>query len=203
MPKSPFGPARDESLHRAAQRILRILEREEMAKQRRSMHGRTASLRSPHQATLNYQNNPSEQSPESLLFAVGSPVEVDDADFAEPEIQRADTVPMPGPMPIPLPLPPIVIPGSRENEEWAKWVRKLLRRMGRAAPGGGSDCDREWKDARAMCRDELAKPNPSDLITGGYGDIEGCARGLVSERCGGNRINRAMRNAVRRRRFKF
>ena len=52
------------------------------------------------------------------------------------------------------------------------------------------DCDKEWADARDMCRDELSKPNPNQGMTGGYRDIENCARGLVSERCGGNPVAR-------------
>jgi RHS repeat-associated protein len=62
-----------------------------------------------------------------------------------------------------------------------------------ARGGGGNnkdDCDKEWADARDMCRDELSKPNPNRGITGGYTDIENCARGLVSERCGGNPVAR-------------
>ena len=50
------------------------------------------------------------------------------------------------------------------------------------------DCAEEWREARDMCRRELAKPHPDRGITGGYKDIENCARGLVSERCGGNRV---------------
>jgi hypothetical protein len=53
-----------------------------------------------------------------------------------------------------------------------------------------------------MCREGLAKPNPSRSITGGYDNLEDCARGLVSERCGGNRIERALRNTMGRH-FKF
>jgi hypothetical protein len=51
------------------------------------------------------------------------------------------------------------------------------------------DCETEWREARDLCREELQKPNPSRGITGGYSDIESCARGHVSERCGGNRIS--------------
>ena len=51
------------------------------------------------------------------------------------------------------------------------------------------DCDQEWADARRMCAEELAKPHPSRPLTGGYKDIENCARGLVSEACGGNPVS--------------
>jgi hypothetical protein len=50
-------------------------------------------------------------------------------------------------------------------------------------------CEKEWADARDTCARELAKPSPSRGITGGYKDIENCARGLVSEGCGGNPID--------------
>jgi hypothetical protein len=49
------------------------------------------------------------------------------------------------------------------------------------------DCDQEWKEAYEMCRDFLSRPNPPRGITGGYTNLADCARGLVSERCGGNR----------------
>lgn len=52
------------------------------------------------------------------------------------------------------------------------------------------DCDKEWEDALKMCKD-LNKKNPWEHrpITGGYSDYA-CARGLVSERCGGNRVSK-------------
>jgi RHS repeat-associated protein len=63
--------------------------------------------------------------------------------------------------------------------EAAKKLRDLCRRTRR-------DCDKEWDDARRRCAEELAKPNPSRPFTGGYDNIEDCAKGLVSEECGGN-----------------
>jgi len=50
-------------------------------------------------------------------------------------------------------------------------------------------CDREWDDAFKMCKEELSKPNPSRGITGGYNNVMDCARGLVSEECGGNPVD--------------
>jgi RHS repeat-associated protein len=50
------------------------------------------------------------------------------------------------------------------------------------------DCEEEWADAYAICKAELAKPYPNRRMTGGYKDVHNCARGLVSQRCGGNRI---------------
>ncbi|HEY6250541.1 MAG TPA: hypothetical protein VI685_11325 [Candidatus Angelobacter sp.] len=60
-----------------------------------------------------------------------------------------------------------------------------------AMPTGRSDdgCAEEWEAARELCSKELAKPNPNRGITGGHANIEDCARGHVSERCGGNPID--------------
>ena len=49
-------------------------------------------------------------------------------------------------------------------------------------------CDEEWKAARKICLDLLSSPNPPRGLTGGYRDIEGCAKGFVSMRCGGNPV---------------
>jgi hypothetical protein len=48
------------------------------------------------------------------------------------------------------------------------------------------DCDKEWADAYADCQKLLALPHPPRSMTGGYTDLHDCARGLVSEACGGN-----------------
>jgi hypothetical protein len=63
-----------------------------------------------------------------------------------------------------------------------------------------SDCDREWREARQTCRaliyEQLQqqagrrKKRSVTGVTGGYTDVEECARGLVSERCGGNLLVR-------------
>jgi hypothetical protein len=53
-----------------------------------------------------------------------------------------------------------------------------------------ADCEEEWKEAREMCREMLSRPHPPRGMTGGYKDIENCARGLVSEACGGNPVDR-------------
>jgi hypothetical protein len=50
----------------------------------------------------------------------------------------------------------------------------------------GEGCKEEWDAARRECARELAKPNPSRSATGGRTTVEGCARGKVSEVCGGN-----------------
>jgi hypothetical protein len=51
-------------------------------------------------------------------------------------------------------------------------------------------CDKEWEAAYEICAELLSGPNPPRGITGGYNNIYDCARGLVSEACGGNPISR-------------
>ncbi|MEQ1890562.1 MAG: RHS repeat-associated core domain-containing protein, partial [Alphaproteobacteria bacterium] len=50
------------------------------------------------------------------------------------------------------------------------------------------DCEQERQEAENMCRKELAKPNPNRGITGGHKNVADCARGLISEKCGGNPV---------------
>jgi RHS repeat-associated protein len=50
------------------------------------------------------------------------------------------------------------------------------------------DCRDEWVHAEIICLDELTKPFPSRSITGGHKTLQGCMKGFVSERCGGNPI---------------
>ena len=62
------------------------------------------------------------------------------------------------------------------------------------------DCAQEWEDAYERCRQELYGPNRG--ITGNYTNMQDCARGLVSERCGGNKVDygkQKSRNANRSR----
>jgi hypothetical protein len=61
-------------------------------------------------------------------------------------------------------------------------------------PSGGNrngpGCKEEWEAAREQCAEWLSSPNPPRRLTGGYSNVEDCARGHVSERCGGNPIDR-------------
>lgn len=50
-----------------------------------------------------------------------------------------------------------------------------------------AQCDKEWKDAERICK-ELIKQGDSNGVTGGYTDPFECSRGLVSQQCGGNKI---------------
>lgn len=60
------------------------------------------------------------------------------------------------------------------------------------------ECDKEWREARRICRELIyeqleqragrRKKRSVTGVTGGFTDVEQCARGLVSERCGGNKV---------------
>ncbi len=52
-----------------------------------------------------------------------------------------------------------------------------------------SDCDKEWEDAFRQCKKWISQQDPRRGVTGGYGNLFDCARGLVSERCGGNPLD--------------
>lgn len=52
------------------------------------------------------------------------------------------------------------------------------------------DCEQEWSLARKRCKGllELHEFHPDRSLLGGHTTIEGCAKGFVSERCGGNPV---------------
>jgi RHS repeat-associated protein len=107
--------------------------------------------------------------------------------------QGSVVIPRPGP---PIPIPPDAWDRWRQQaEEGISGLIKFCRRTLSSFGGGNTDpeCKKEWEEARQLCRQELAQPNPSRGITGGYRDVENCARGLVSERCGGNPVDRSTR----------
>lgn len=51
------------------------------------------------------------------------------------------------------------------------------------------ECVKEWKSAKDKCADLLEENDPPQGVTGGFVDTKQCARGLVSQRCGGNRVD--------------
>jgi RHS repeat-associated protein len=63
-------------------------------------------------------------------------------------------------------------------------------------------CDQEWDQAFKTCREELSKPNPNRALTGGHNNIMDCARGLVTEECGGNPKDHGKKKKRRTIRFK-
>lgn len=52
-----------------------------------------------------------------------------------------------------------------------------------------ADCQKEWDEATEECQRQSDSNNPDYGVTGGYIDIKKCARGLVAQRCGGNRYD--------------
>jgi hypothetical protein len=85
-------------------------------------------------------------------------------------------------------------PWRKQTTDGLRGLYEYLKSLRSAGPGtaeeSAPDCQQEWSDARDRCVEEFAKPNPSRGITGGYRNIEDCARGLVSEACRGNPYSR-------------
>jgi RHS repeat-associated protein len=79
-------------------------------------------------------------------------------------------------------------------------ARPLSRAIDYCMNSEPRDCSKEWREARATCVELIEeqyaqdagrrKKRPIKGVTGGYTDLEQCARGLVSEACGGNRVER-------------
>jgi len=84
------------------------------------------------------------------------------------------------------PNQPRVAGGNREGGEWTSDGAGTPS-AGRSALGGDG-CAEEWNWAMKYCIDLLRSPNPSRNLTGGYKTPEGCAKGFVSQRCGGNKV---------------
>lgn len=103
--------------------------------------------------------------------------------------------------PLPHPAQPGLAPGGGQLPEipvpaWWKFVGPMLQvlpRIGNGPGVGGGreeiDCDKEWREARASCVEELAKPFPNKTMTGGYTNVEDCARGIVAQACLGNPVD--------------
>jgi len=51
------------------------------------------------------------------------------------------------------------------------------------------ECEEEWRQAEKRCRALLKGRNPPRGVTGGYLNVEDCAKGLVSWDCGGNPLD--------------
>jgi len=107
-----------------------------------------------------------------LLLIIGNPVVADpiiDPIIRPISIPFRFPAPRPAPAPKPSPpLPPVLPPPCPSNDSHDE------------------DCKKQWADARQKCAEELAKPNPSRDFTGGHNTIDGCAKGHVTEDCGGN-----------------
>jgi hypothetical protein len=121
-----------------------------------------------------------------------------EAAYREPTFSVAQNSLDPTALPRPgfTPLPPGIFDEWRRHAE--RGLTGLLdtyfRDTTNSGAGGGDPdgpgCYEEWKDARQLCSDELVKRKPNKRITGGHKSIDDCARGWVSERCGGNPYSR-------------
>jgi hypothetical protein len=96
----------------------------------------------------------------------------------------------------PVGYPPLA-PGD-VFEPWRDQNRKglegLFQYFRREGTFGGGDpnapgCKEEWEAARRDCAELVTKQSVKGPA-GGYRTIEDCARGLVSEECGGNEYKR-------------
>jgi RHS repeat-associated protein len=83
--------------------------------------------------------------------------------------------------------------GSDVYSAHGVWIGDQIDKVCRVAEKS-RECDKEWEDAFRDCKRMLASPNPPRGVTGGYQNLYDCARGLVSERCGGNRIGAGSSN---------
>jgi hypothetical protein len=77
------------------------------------------------------------------------------------------------------------VPDEGVRPEDAIIIARLLKEIAKDLP---DDCAEEWEWALEFCAKELSRPNPRKLFTGGHKNIKDCAKGLVSDRCGGNAI---------------
>jgi hypothetical protein len=69
----------------------------------------------------------------------------------------------------------------------AKTLPSLMTGSGSGADSDTPECEQQWAGARDFCAKELAKPFPNKGLTGGYKNVEDCAKGYVAQHCGGNK----------------
>ncbi|UCV29105.1 RHS repeat-associated core domain-containing protein [Ferribacterium limneticum] len=92
----------------------------------------------------------------------------------------------------------VFIPGTSANNAFVRSVNQIAKTVKDICSSEEMDCDREWREARQTCRALIYEQLQQQAgrrkkrsvvgVTGGYTDVEECARGLVSERCGGNLV---------------
>jgi len=80
---------------------------------------------------------------------------------------------------------PRVPAGQGGAGQWTGSNTSRAEELAVAMPEG---CHEEWQKAIEICEDLLNSPNPSRALTGGHTTAYGCAKGLVSARCGGNPV---------------
>ncbi|MEO6146341.1 MAG: RHS repeat-associated core domain-containing protein, partial [Sulfuriferula sp.] len=99
----------------------------------------------------------------------------------------------------PAPTPfDVFTPGTSANNTFVQSVYQMGRAVKNICTSEKSDCDREWREARETCKSLIYEQLQQQAgrrkkrsvigVTGGFTDIEQCARGLVSELCGGNLV---------------
>ena len=89
------------------------------------------------------------------------------------------------------PLPDIFAPWRRyavpaHEDLWRFLFQDGFGWGSRGGDKNGPGCKEEWEAARDLCEKELSKVHPDEGVTGGYQNTEDCAKGNVSEKCGGN-----------------
>jgi RHS repeat-associated protein len=137
-------------------------------------------------------------------YAGGNPVAFYDPyglDAAAPAIPRWEIPKVRIPS-VRIPLPGWVGPaGAVAGAGWAAWevgsaiyphiatpLGDIIDRMC-STQEDAKRCDKEWEEAYEACRDYGNSWNPPRGVTGGYSSIHDCAKGLVSEACGGNAVD--------------
>jgi hypothetical protein len=77
-------------------------------------------------------------------------------------------------------------------DDHGKWTETGSVDSPVAAPQQNAEnCTEEWRYAYDKCEGLLRLPNfhPDRVFLGGHKTLDGCAKGFVSERCGGNRVS--------------
>lgn len=109
----------------------------------------------------------------------------------------------------PIPLPPVTLPGWAppvaagavgfgigwsvgtwlNNNTAVGNLHNVICKVRVIPRPSDEECRKEWEEAYKKCAEELAKPNPDPVYTIGGPGVRNCARGLVSEACGGNPVD--------------
>lgn len=73
------------------------------------------------------------------------------------------------------------------HAESVDFVLMIDREIALAKAKSSQRCIKEWEEATEVCEDLIEKGGYRG-ITGNYNDVFQCAKGLVSEECGGNKV---------------